>query len=228
MGSEWGVSELMRSKRYLNGVADAIVKLICWSRRWGVWTWNWISKLLILVCLDTYWRVCSILTSNPVITIQHITSVTVMHTTCKFILLSFRCDFSPVPNAMLLSVGLRCDNLWFDVDSLTAPLQLLLIDFWSWVASISSANGAVGYGEFDVGMDAGIGPQFMFFFSLLLRFAHTRCRISHTHFRFCTLFSLISFSWQIKLFRFRSKWLNSLIQLSIVNTFVFHSPIKIN
>lgn len=153
------------------------------------------------------WRVCSILTSNPVITIQHITSVTVMHTTCKFILLSFRWDFAPVLNALLLSVGLRCDNLLFDVDSLTAPLQLLLIDFWSWDASISSANGAVGYGEFDVGMDAGIGPQFTCF-SSILHDSLTRAAEFGTHFRFCTLFTLISFSGQIKLFRFRWRSLN--------------------
>lgn len=88
-----------------------------------------------------------------------------MHTTCKFILLSVRCDFAPASNAPLLPTGWRYGDLLVllcVIESCTAPLQLLLIDFWSLVASIRSANGAVGYGEFDVGMDAGIGPQFTF------------------------------------------------------------------
>lgn len=88
-----------------------------------------------------------------------------MHTTCKFIFLSVCRDFPPASNAPLLPAEWRYGDLLVlirVVDSCTAPLQLLLIDFWSLVASIRSANGAVGYGEFDVGMDAGIGPQFTF------------------------------------------------------------------
>lgn len=145
-----------------------------------------------------------------------------MHTTCKFILFFFRWDFSL---AQLLSVGLRYDNLPISfcvfvvvvlvVDSLTAPLQLLLllIDFWSLVVSISSANGAVGYGDFDVGMDAGIGPQMHVLDSLVTEFG--------THFCLCTLLIV----WFVSNWKF----VVAAICLLSINSLVYrYSPIRIN
>lgn len=100
--------------------------------------------------IDSMVSSVSILTSNPVITIQHITSVTVMHTTCTFILFGLRCDLR-CDKRLAVSICVVDAVIWLT----PAPLQLLFIDFVSLGPSISIANGAVGYGECVAGIDIG-------------------------------------------------------------------------